>query len=211
MRSTVALSHRQWLFHQSISQERSHISAESREMLTAATLLLSEISALSTTLMYHMMLQSEKCRCPLSKMKADCMSFMVPPKRFGCDLYNSIFSPLVCSVWVWDWWFLRVCVCMRCCILIISHIFYSGFVSCISFRWCDLKWGISYNIVFFLSVGLNQLALSHSESLSLHIQYLQCGPLSSKYREVASMYRNGVNISFFNGLLDGVDYLAPEY
>lgn len=48
-------------------------------MLTAATLLLSEISALSTTLMCHMMLQSEKCHRPLSNMKADCMSSMVPP------------------------------------------------------------------------------------------------------------------------------------
>lgn len=81
-----------------IGQEKSHISAESREMLTAAALLLSENSALSTTLMCHMMLQSEKCHCPLSNRKDDCMYFMVPPGVW-VQLYNSrVFFPLWCAL-----------------------------------------------------------------------------------------------------------------
>lgn len=66
--------------HQASSgEEQSRISAESGEMLTTAALLLSENSALSTALMCHMMLQSEKYHCPSSNWRADCMCSMVSP------------------------------------------------------------------------------------------------------------------------------------
>lgn len=70
----------------STGEERGRISAESREMLTSAALLLSENSALSTTLMCHMMLQSEKCHCPSANRSADCMCFMVSPRDLGVML-----------------------------------------------------------------------------------------------------------------------------
>lgn len=67
-------------------EEQSRISAESGEMLTTAALLLSENSALSTALMCHMMLQSEKCHCPSSNRRADCMCSMVSPSDLGVML-----------------------------------------------------------------------------------------------------------------------------
>lgn len=123
----------------STGQARSHISAESREMLTAAALLLSENSALSTTLMCHMMLRNEKCQCPLSNRKDDCMSFTVSP-RVWVWLYNSrVFSFSWCALFGCGIVGACVSFCMRRCILIVFYIFQSTFVSRISICWSDCK------------------------------------------------------------------------
>ena len=164
---------------ESIGREKSHISAESRETLTAAALLLSENSALSTTLMCHMTLHGDKCHCPLSNRKDDCMSFMVPS-----------------GVWVWLYNFrffffasfgvlclgvgsaVRVRLCLRVS-LHINHFIYAS-VSCRRVRLCDL-WGeqISYNFLFLLKCLVDQSASSNAESLTLHMQQRQCSFLSS--------------------------------
>lgn len=133
-----------------IGREKSHISAEPRETVTAAALLLSENSALSTTLMCHMTLHGDKCHCPLSNRKDDCMSFTAPS-----------------GVWVWlynfGFFFFRLlrravfgcgiggtCVSVSALCRRISIILFKPVCRVEASVLCDL-WGekISYNFLFF--------------------------------------------------------------
>lgn len=133
-----------------IGREKSHISAEPRETVTAAALLLSENSALSTTLMCHMTLHGDKCHCPLSNRKDDCMSFTAPS-----------------GVWVWlynfGFFFFRLlrravfgcgiggaCASASALCRRISIILFKPVCRVEASVLCDL-WGekISYNFLFF--------------------------------------------------------------
>lgn len=125
-------------------------------MLTAAALLLSENSALSTTLMYHTMLQSEKYHCLLSKRNNDCMSCMVPPGVWVW-LYNSYF---------FLWYALfgcgiggsSLCICIYGCIyhIITYNVIFMVHFSLLSCMdrvlslWLS-RWGISYHSLFVLT------------------------------------------------------------
>lgn len=124
-----------------IGQEQSHISVESREMLTTAALLLSENSALSTTLMCHMMLLSEKCHCPLSTRRDDCMSFMVP-QGVWVWFYNSrvffVFDSTCLGVG------LVVLMCLHV-VLHVNHLLY-GISASINVTW----WRVIYNFLFIV-------------------------------------------------------------
>lgn len=96
-------------------------------MLTAAALLLSENSALSTTLMCHMMLHGEKCHCPLSNRRDDCMSFMVPPGVW-VGLYNfRVFSAsgVLC---LGEGLVVLACLCLHM-LLYVNHFIY-GILQC---------------------------------------------------------------------------------
>lgn len=163
--------------HQASSgEEQSRISAESGEMLTTAALLLSENSALSTALMCHMMLQSEKYHCPSSNRRADCMCSMVSP-----------------SVWV-------LCNNTRVFWLFffnpLSRMSITSFLG-VTYRllvmWL-VRWRIIYNVL-----------LTNQPYYMLNVWLCSCTAVSPRqnYGDTAQpICTNGVNSSCSNGLLD---------